>query len=268
MKIEKILYPDGTFYPLVTEHLSHELLTYRINSYEDLWFLKQIKDVLDHNKITCDLIIPCLLDAQADDRFLENSSSNLKLVCNFINDMKWKSVSIFHPHNKEVVKALVENVIITNNNNFISTVLKDINNADLCLLSPDAGAYKWITKLADNLQFTKEVYSASKSRKWEEGNPVLKQSLDVQDFKGKDILIIDDIIIGGGSVIGLSKMLKERNCGKLYVAVSHITIPYPNPELFKSFDVVYTTNSKNLEYLIKTETLETYPQNLKIIKLF
>lgn len=280
MNIKKITYPDGSFYPeiemeslrtIFKEPSKYDLqsLTYRINSYNDLWFLKQIKDVLDYNKIQCDLIIPCLLDAQADKRFQDNSSSNLKLICKFVDDMKWNKVYIFHPHNQEVVEAIIDNLAIMNNNAFIANVIKDINSDNLCLLSPDAGAYKWITKLADNLEFKKEVYSASKSRKWEEGKTKLTQSLDIKDFEGKDILIIDDIIIGAGSVIGLSKLLKERNCGKLYVAVSHMTVENPNNELWSSFDKVYTTNSKGLTYIAYNNINENYkPQNLKIINLF
>ena len=266
MKIQKITYPDGTFYPLLPENINnHETITYRINSYEDLWFLKQIKDALDYGQVKCDLIIPCLLDGQADDRFLDNSSANLKLICNFINDMKWNSVSIFHPHNKEVVKALINNVKIIDNKEFIQNVLKNINSNNLCLLSPDAGAYKWITKLADNLKFKKEVFSASKSRKWEDGKTILTQSLDIQDFEGKDLLIVDDIIIGGGSVIGLAKMLKERNCGKLYVAASHMTIKCPNDDLWNKFEQVYTTNSKDLIYI---NSLGNSSLPLTIINLF
>ena len=33
-------------------------------------------------------------------------------------------------------------------------------------------------------------------------------------------------------------MLKERNCGKLYLAVSHLTAKYHNPKLFKLYDKI------------------------------
>lgn len=295
MNIEKVKYPDGTFYPLIdlTTIYGKDLiqyLTYRINSYEDLWFLKQIKDGLDHNKIKCGLIIPCLLDAQADRRFQGNSSANLKLICNFINDMKWDKVSIYHPHNQEVVEALIDDVQIVDNSEFIMRVLNQLganpilqekyhikgqpNNYDnLIIMSLDAGGYKPLMKLADKIGWKGETYSASKARKWLNGESTITQTLDRQDFGGKDILIIDDLLIGGGSVIGLAKMLKERNCGKLYVAVSHITVNNPNPELFKTFDKVFTTNSKGYNYDCKSERIDNHiemaiPKNLQIINLF
>jgi ribose-phosphate pyrophosphokinase len=285
MKIEKKLYPDGTFYPLITELKdnypnTYEYLTFNINSYEDLWFLKQIKDTLDSMNVACNLTIPCFLDGQADKRFEKNSSANLKLICTFINDMKWRQVNIFHPHNQEVVEALIDNVHVIDNTKFIIRVLEEINHVeevnepDMVILAPDSGAYKWISKLCDKINWSGELQSASKSRKYINGKSMLTQQLPNFDFKGKNVLIIDDIIIGGGSVIGLSKLLKEAGCNKLYVAASHITIQQPNPLLWNNFKTVFTTNSKNIEYTTdkifgddQVEIKET-PKNLTIINLF
>lgn len=255
MKYEIKTYPDGTQYVKVIE-FSDEL-KFRINSYLDLWTLRQIKDVCDYNKQEVNLYIPCLLDAQADRRFNPDESSGLKLVCEFINSMKFKSVSVFHPHNPEVVEALIENVKIIDNSEFIEEVIRFYNfNTtstldELVLMSTDAGGFKPLMKLADKLNWNGEVYSASKSRKYINGNSKLIQEIDKQDFNGKDILIIDDICVYGGTFVGLANILKERNCGKLYLAISHLSIEMPNPLLFDLYDNIFTTNSKNLIYFDK-----------------
>ena len=79
--------------------------------------------------------------------------------------------------------------------------------------------------------------------------------------------------IGGGTFKGLSKMLKERNCGKLYLAVSHITIENLGTDpVTNYFDKVFTTNSKGLEYYAEgtghDKAFGVKPENLKIINLF
>lgn len=275
-------YPDGTKYAKITE-FSDEL-TFRINSYEDLWVLRQIKDVCDHNKQEVNLYIPCLIDAQADRRFNPDESSGLKLVCEFINSMKFKSVKVFHPHNPEVVEALLDNVTIIDNSEFIYKTIDKIHSlyyknakintpttiyassnilSNQILFSTDAGGFKPLMKLADKIGWTGEVYGASKSRKYEDGKSKLIQEIDRQNFNGKDILIVDDICVYGGTFIGLANMLKERNCGKLYLAVSHITIDMPNPILFNLYDKVFTTDSKNIKCVDKN--LER-PDNLFVIK--
>lgn len=288
MKIEKVKYPDGSFYTTIDFKGQKEInLTFRINSYEDLWQLHQIKDICNHNKVKVNLTIPNLFDAQADRRFNENEPANLKLVCKFVNDMKFNSVTVFHPHNQEATEALIDDVIITDNKEFIIKTLLTINgfikdttrknfiNKDsdnLILMSTDAGGFKPLMKLCDKIGWKGETFSASKSRKIFEGKSKLTQQVDRQDFGGKDILIIDDISVYGGTFVGLAKMLKERNCGKLYLAISHITVENPNPELFTLFDKIFTTNSKDLDYKVEgtghDKAFGVKPNNLEIIKLF
>lgn len=269
MSYEIKKYPDGTQYVKVNKFVDE--LVFNINSYEDLWTLNQIKDVYNHNHKEVGLYIPCLLDAQADKRFNPDESSGLKLVCEFINSMKFKYVKVFHPHNPEVVEALLNNFIIEDNSIFINQVFSyiDIDFESTVLLSSDAGGFKPLMKLADKLQWEGEVYGASKSRKYVDGKSTLIQEIDRQDFNGKDILIIDDICVYGGTFVGLAKMLKERNCGKLYLAVSHMTVESPNKDLFILFDKVFTTKSKDIDYLIAAsghdKVFGITPENLVIL---
>ena len=283
MFYEKIKYPDGSFYVTVKDFVKE--FTFRINSYEDLWELNQLRDVYKHNDKNAIITIPCLFEAQADRRFHTTDSAGLKLVCDFINKMGWEKVRIFHPHNAEVVEALIDNVEIINNTQFIKKVLLTLNgtiketsrlnfiNNDiktLTLMSTDAGGFKPLMKLCDNLKWKGETFSASKSRQYVEGKSKLIQQIDKDDFGGKDILIIDDICVYGGTFKGLAKMLRERNCGKLYLAVSHMTIKKHDhsDNIFKYFDKIFTTNSKYDNYFCMLAEGGYKPENLEIINIF
>ena len=256
--IKKINYPDGSSYIEVGSFPPQ--IEFRINSYEDLWTLTQIKDVYDYNGKPLSVTIPCLLDAQADRRFERNQSHNLKLVLYQLARLNFENITIFHPHNSEVIESILNRVNILDNGYFIEQVINRIGlmnqvvegvRADIgntILMSTDAGGFKPLIKLADKIQWKGETFSASKSRKYEDGKSKLIQQIDRQDFEGKDILIVDDICVNGGTFIGLAKMLKERNVGKLYLAVSHLTIPNPNPELINLYDTIFTTNSKGIGY--------------------
>lgn len=300
MKINK--YPDGTSY--VTERNPTGYKTVRINSYEDLWYLNQYVDAYnDFNKggMRPTIIIPNLIDAQADRRFKIGESSGLKLVCKFLNGMN-ADFKIFHPHNPEVVEALIDNVEIIDNSEFILEVLKqlqpdkvtqvytlvdtykeldkDFKYQNLILMSSDAGGFKPLMKLCDKIGWEGDTFSASKYREYltdDKGNNVTKltQLIDKQDFEGKDILIIDDISVYGGTFKGLAKLLRERNCGKLYLAVSHMTVQNLGEDpVTNYFDKVFTTNSKFDEYICEKTGIWVdgrggyIPKNLEIIKLF
>lgn len=283
MKINK--YPDGTSYVSV-KYINKGETPFKLNSYEDLWHLNQYVDSYNNTFTEPPTItIPNLIDAQADKRFNREESSGLKLVCKFLNGMN-ANFKIFHPHNPEVVEALMDNVEIIDNSEFIDSVLKNLPECksvvnrhyygleNLILMSSDAGGFKPLMKLCDKVNWQGETASANKSRTYVNGETKLVQGLDRDDYKGKDILIVDDISVYGGTFKGLSKLLRERNCGKLYLAVSHMTVQHHSKQketdksVFEYFDRVFTTNSKFDEYTVDDWVDEVVPKNLEIIKLF
>tara|TARA_R110000822_G_scaffold73853_13_gene177640 strand:+ start:11523 stop:12347 length:825 start_codon:yes stop_codon:yes gene_type:complete len=267
-------YPDKTSYAQIL--CSVPTLVFRVNTYADLWHLNQVVDAYNHQDVTPTIIIPNLIDAQADRRFNDNESSGLKLVCNFLNGMK-ANFKIFHPHNAEVVEALIDNVEIIDNYDFIYKALTNISIANeyncdenLVLISSDAGGFKPLMKLCDQLKWGGQVHSCSKGRSYDGNKSELTQRVGKEDFFGKDVLIVDDICVYGGTFKGLAKLLRQRNVGKLYLATSHITIQnHAKDSVFDYFDHVYTTNSKFDTYWATGSKGEPVtPNNLTIIKQF
>ena len=290
---KKQYYPDNSFYVEVGNF--NKTFIFRINSYEDLWELNQLHDVYKYNNKNAIVIIPNLFTSQEDRRFDIAQPFGLKLVLEFLKGMENFDYKIFHPHNSEVVEAILDDrVEIIDNHDFINDVLSHISNYksfmdfvtkresfiynndkgvqipnNLVVLLPDGGAYKWGVKLMDKLGFDGDVVAASKNRQYVDGKSKLVQQLPDYDFNGKDILIIDDICIYGGTFKGLAKMLKERNCGKIYLAVSHITVENLGDDpVTNYFDMVYTTNSKFSKYWDKTDRCFSIRDHLKIINLF
>lgn len=272
--MELTKYPDGTSYVSLDPQGREGNTIFRINSYEDLWHLGQFVEAYNFSLGKPLITIPNLIDAQADKRFEDNQSSGLKLVCKFLNDMN-ADFRIFHPHNPEVVEASMSNVKIIDNSEFIGDVLTKLflkdGNEELILMSSDAGGFKPLSKLCDKLDWKGEMYSASKARSWDEVDGTkFVQQIDREDFQGKDILIVDDISVYGGTFKGLSKLLKQRNCGKLFLAVSHMTVENLGTDpVTNYFDKVFTTNSKYDYYAsLENGNIGNQPKNLEIIKLF
>jgi len=291
-------YPDGTSYVNVENIGPEDEIVFKINTYEDLWHLNQYVDAFNnYHKSKPSVVIPNLIDAQADRRFSGDHSSGLKLVCEFLNNMNAEFV-VFHPHNPEVVEALMNNVRIVDNSSFISEVILSIIksqrhtfqsgiqveeylNNKLTLMSSDAGGFKPLMKLCDKLKFRgihyrAKTYSASKSRTYYDGESRLNQIIDRENFHGNDILIVDDICVYGGTFKGLSEILRERNCGKLYLAVSHITVQdLGDDPVTNYFDKVFTTNSKYDKYFgkvfnesISGDCVNAILENLEVVKEF
>lgn len=289
MKITK--YPDGTSYVTIPEEWenTYQEITFRVNSYEDVIHLAQLCDVLTHNNVAAHIIIPCLIDAQADKRFGDFNSSGLVVIARLLDTYVGNgtiSLGVFHPHNPEVVEAMFTSVEIVDNTEFIGKVLEQINcdngnqivqkvsYPNLILMSADAGGFKPLISTANKLDWIGETQSCSKARYASAFGHKMVQQASSNDYEGKDILIIDDISVYGGTFKGLSRILKERNCGKLYLAVSHMTVQNLGEDpVTNYFDKVFTTNSKYDKYYTENEdpwanALGPQPTNLEVIKMF
>ena len=97
MIYERHKYPSGEIYAKITD-FSNPVITERINTYEDLFFIRSLKEICDYNKITSvELFIPCMFHQQHDRRFNPNESFELKLICDFINACNFERVYIFIP---------------------------------------------------------------------------------------------------------------------------------------------------------------------------
>lgn len=259
MKYTRNQYPDGGIYAEIQD-FSDPVIKERINSYEDLFFIKSLKDICDYNNIeNVELFIPCLFQQQHDRRFKDNQSFEGKLVAEFINSCNFKKVTVFHPHS-DVIIGQINKCHVKDNSKYIQWVLEQIpNNENLILMSSDAGGFKPLIKLAEILEWQGDTYSASKSR--DPKSHKLTQLIDRQDFGGHDILLVDDICQVGNTFIGLAELLKERNCGKLYLAVSHMCLLNPSSKLSEIYNTVFTTNSKFKDEIYNLS-------NIKVMQMF
>lgn len=228
-------YPDGQI-SIRTECLVN-FLKEDVRSYEDLFRLKSISDVYKHNRIQPPgVFIPCLFGQQSDRRFKNNESFDLKNICDFINSCNFEHLEVFHAHS-DSVSNLLNNCWIRPPDQYIENIIRfRLPDTKLTLVSPDAGAYKWVFKLAEKHNLP--LVAANKFRD-REGNINLNFSGEVSG----DCLILDDMSIGAKTHIELAKKLKENGANKVYLYVSHGFFVKGLDEVKKYIDRVFTTDS-------------------------
>lgn len=242
MWYERIKYPDGQISAkLVPNEHALVQIRERINSYEDLIFVKSIADA--HPSVL-HLFIPCLFGQRSDVRFSEYQSFDLKIITDIINSCGFTSVEIFDPHST-VSLALVNNSKKLGPDEFVHKALGTIeinNGALVTIISPDAGAFKKVFSLGT--KFGREVLGANKHRDLE-GNINLTFAGDVA---GKICLIVDDLLDGGYTFVVLGNELKKRGAKKVYLYVSHAYFNQGFKLLTGALDGIYCTNSvKDIE---------------------
>jgi len=267
---ERIKFPDGQISAKWNPENKHEpppaLIAQRINSYEDLFFVRAIADILPY-PIEHSLFIPCMFGQRSDRRFSSMQSFDLHLITDIVNECGFSRVTIFDPHS-DVTMALINKSIKKSSFEYVEKAVKDIvikqigseNPESVLLVSPDAGAYKKVFEYGEKLNLS--VMGAMKHRD-KDGKITLMFTHDVE---GKDCLIVDDLCDGGYTFELLGKALKEHKARKVYLYVSHGLFSKGFAGMYNAgIDHIYCTNSvKDLvgPYGIKNKTSEDmYPEN-------
>ena len=231
---------------------AHLVLAARYNTAADLIKIVLAADAarrLGFSKTT--LILPYFPAARQDRVCNVGEPLTVKIFADMINSCGFDAVHILSPHS-EVTPALLNNVVVHDECELVETMLKEWITASMSttinIVCPDAGAGKRVGKVASYLakrfpQNTVNLIRCEKVRDVRDGS--LKEFfVQADDLGGHPTLIIDDIVAYGGTFLGLADKLRERNCGKLGIFVSHADCDTGLINLRTKFDAVGTTDSK------------------------
>lgn len=120
--------------------------------------------------------------------------------------------------------------------------IKSLNIEDLIVVSPDAGFAKEARKFASYLNTS--VAIGDKTR---QGHDEKAEILEIiGDVNGKNVVIVDDFSISGGTLIDLSRALKEKGAKRILACLSHILL---NEEGVKKLE------DSPIELLISTDSV-------------
>jgi ribose-phosphate pyrophosphokinase len=116
-------------------------------------------------------------------------------------------------------------------------------SGSVCLVSPDAGAYKKVFDVAKEFNIEK-IITATKVRDLKTGQ-ILHTEVPTPDMHN-DIkyVIIDDICDGGRTFTEIAKAIKAtRPTAKIYLIVTHGIFSGGFAQLGEYFEQIFTTNS-------------------------
>jgi ribose-phosphate pyrophosphokinase len=228
----------------------------RLNSFLDLELIicavQAIRNIDPYRKIS--LYTPYFVGARSDRKFKDGGVNYLKqVICPIINSLNLHSVEVLDPHS-DVLEACLNNYKKFNNHALVRFALEKIDNKDdaqdrICLVSPDAGAYKKIFNVAKEFNIS-NIITANKIRDLTTGNilrteiPELSGCFPPGYLQNLKYVIIDDICDGGRTFVELAKAIIESNPNnEIYLIVTHGIFSAGLNVLNTYFEGIYTTNS-------------------------
>lgn len=120
---------------------------------------------------------------------------------------------------------------------------------DLLVISPDMGAMERARYYAEMLNSDVGVFYKRRdlSKVINGKNPIVEHVYMGADVKDKNIIVVDDMIASGTSMIEVSEMLKKRGAKKIYLIATFALLTEGTSVLKKAheeklFDKLYSTN--------------------------
>jgi len=209
-------FADGEIYIRAKENIENEQLVLIGNTYPDenlveLLFMQDlIQDLIDSKDFIT--IVPYYGYARQDRRFLDGESiasrtcaELLEVNCNRIITVNLHKDDIRN-YFKKKVKNLIAGKAIAE--------LADRANVDV-VLSPDMGSFYLAKDVGDVLK----IESAHFDKKRISDRSV--EATLSTDVKGKNVLLVDDIISTGSTIIAASKILRANGAKSVHVVCVH-----------------------------------------------
>ena len=162
-------------------------------------------------------IMPYMGYARQDRQFLNGEIVTMSVVAKMLQAAGAKKAIVVDIHSKTALRHFK---IPTENVSAIPELVKYLKKLKLknpVVVSPDTGGSLRAKKFADVLKSDFIVLKKSRNRKT---GKVSIQSTKA-DVKGKDLIIVDDIISTGGSVVKATQFLKKQKCKRVFVVCTH-----------------------------------------------
>lgn len=214
-------------------------------------------------------VIPWMGYCIQDKVFRPGEPLSAKVVADIIESTKVNKIITFDLHNDAIPGFFSSHIIHLSATPLFIEILKKEKNLD-CIVAPDVGALKETTQTAQQLNLP--IVVLNKKRDYQTGKVKI---INVDgNVKNKNILITDDFISTGGTLIQTAEYLKKNSAKKIIVAITHhLYVKEVNQKLSKApIDKLYVTdsianpsleNSKNLNL----KTISISKEIVKNIKL-
>jgi len=129
----------------------------------------------------------------------------------------------------------------------------------LAIVSPDVGGIKLARRFSEKLHAPLAIVDKRRS------GPTITHAMNIiGDVKDRNVLIVDDMIATGKSLVEAVGILKRAGANEIYACCSHPVFSGPAPELINNSEIkeVITTNSipiHNQELIRKVKVLSVAP---------
>jgi len=221
IKTSSRIFPDGELYVRVEGRLDEEdvvvVQTTYPNQNESLMELYFTIDSLRSYRLRkLIVVVPYLAYMRQDKRFLMGEALSAKIVINILNMLNIDYFITVDIHNDQCLDWFKCKVVNIHAAPLLVDYFKERVSKPI-ILSPDIGSLSRAMEAASSLKVDYDFLIKTRDRRT--GSVQIRpKEIDVS---GRDVIIVDDIISTGGTIINAAAMLRELGVNKLFVGCTH-----------------------------------------------
>jgi ribose-phosphate pyrophosphokinase len=184
-----------------------------------LQMLMMIKKCNDDNASGVCSVIPYMAYARQDKAFLEGEIVSIGVVAKLLEAVGTKQLITVDIHSMRALSYFTIDVENLSSVPLLANyAAKNMKLSMPIVISPDKGGSKRAEEFASILKT--DMIALNKSRDKNTGVVTINEKLDF-DVTDRDIILVDDMISSGGSIIKACEVLKGNKCGKIYAMCAH-----------------------------------------------
>ncbi len=181
IEVEYRRFPDGELYVRVKEVPNECVVVQSINSNDDLVYLILILDALENSDVT--LVVPYMGYARQDKKFLDGEAVSIRAVAKILESYAERIYTVnIHSKDAESWFRKLENL------DAMPLIGERYKDKDVVMIAPDKGSLERV-KVAETVE-------------------IFPKNLEVE---GRDVVIIDDIVSTGGTIVEAVKSLEVKS---------------------------------------------------------
>lgn len=182
--------------------------------------VRALSMIREARKFTGDVtvVVPYMGYARQDQAFLDGEVVTMDVVAGLLESAGAARVVVIDIHSE---KALAHFSVPAANVSAVPELADHFAGLDLpgpLVVSPDAGGIKRAREFAGRLGAECAVLEKERNRHTGEVRIV---GADLGETAGRDIVLVDDMISTGGSIVKAAEFLRERGCGRIFAACTH-----------------------------------------------
>lgn len=163
-------------------------------------------------------VIPYMGYARQDREFLPGEIVTLSVIAKLLRSAGASEIIVVDIHSKIGLKHFkipIKNVSAISE---LVNYFKKLKLRDPLVVSPDLGGLMRAREFAK--MYGTDFIALKKQRDRKTGE-VRIVNTDLDDVVGRDLVLVDDMISTGGSIVKATKFLKRQKCRRIFVACTH-----------------------------------------------